>query len=154
MLRIRALLCGFVLGVSALTAGCSSEPTVEQQVIAVIREMESRVEAAERRAFIAHVAMDFTGQGGTMNRDELNAMVLLQLNQHRRLQAQLGPIAVTPTGPDTADASFHVLLTGGTGWLPESGQAFQVNTHWVDRGDDWQLAAAEWEPVELSLPLN
>jgi hypothetical protein len=127
---------------------------VAQQIIKVINDMESQVEAAERRAFIAHVAMDFRGQDGAMTRDELNALVLLQLNQHRRLQAQLGPIAVTSAAPDAAEASFHALLTGGTGWLPETGQAFQVHTRWVKRGDDWQLVAADWRPVELSVTLE
>jgi hypothetical protein len=154
MLRARVLLQSFVLGISVLAASCGSEPTVEQQIIGVINEMESQVEAAERRAFIAHVAMDFKGQAGAMTRDELNAMVLLQLNQHRRLQAQLGPIAVSSATPGAAEASFHVLLTGGTGWLPETGQAFQVTTRWDKQGDDWQLVEAQWRPVELSLPLN
>lgn len=138
------------LAFSGLLVSCGSEPTVEQQIIGVIGTMEAQVEAAERGAFIGQVAPDFRGQDGAMSRDQLNALVLLQLNQHRRVQAQLGPITVSSNLPEEATASFHMLLTGGAGWLPESGQVFQVTTHWAVRDGDWRLVAAEWKPVDLA----
>ncbi len=49
-----------------LLAGCDTPLTVEQQVISTIREMEARIEAGERRAFMEYIAEDFTAQRGRM----------------------------------------------------------------------------------------
>jgi hypothetical protein len=148
MLR-RLLLISIGAWMSCLAMSCSPPPSVEQQVINVIKEMEKRVEAGERRAFIAHVAQEFAGQDGMMTRDELNAMVLLQLNRHRQLQVQLFPIQVTPTMPGEAEAHFRVLVTGGPGWLPDSGQMFAVETRWQGQDGDWLLVTARWQAVRV-----
>ena len=109
MMTPRALLPGL----AALLVACSQPLTVEQQVITVIRQMEEKIEAGERRAFMAHIADDFSGQGGRMNRDQARALVVFQLRRFERLQAQLFPITVTETGRDTATAEFRALVTGG-----------------------------------------
>ena len=94
-------------------AACSQPLTVEQQVIATIRQMEEKIEAGQRLAFMEHVDEAFTGQDGQMNRDQVRALVIFQLNRHKQLQAQLFPISVSETGPDTATAKFRALVTGG-----------------------------------------
>ncbi|MGH8034455.1 MAG: hypothetical protein ACREO9_04460 [Lysobacterales bacterium] len=154
MLNTRPPVSCLALVLFGMVASCGSERTVEQHIIGLISEMEIQVEAAERRAFMAHVAEDFQGQDGATTRDELNAMVLFQLNQHRRLQAQLGPITVTSATPGTADASFHVMLTGGGGWIPDTGQVFQVTTHWAGRDGDWKLVTANWQAVDVAALLE
>jgi hypothetical protein len=140
---------GCAAALFVLATGCSPPMTVEQQVIAVIREMESRIEAVERRPFMSHVAGDFSGQDGQMNRDQFNALVLYYLRRYKRLNAQLLPIQVTPEGDDRAAARFRVLLTGGEGWLPEHGELYQVETRWRREDGDWLLQAANWRPVTL-----
>jgi hypothetical protein len=142
---MRALLP--LLCVLALTAGCGAELTVEQQVIATIREMEARIEAGERRPFMDYVAEDFSGQGGSLNREQLRALLIMQLNRYQRLQGQLLPIQVEETGEGTATARFRALVTGGPGWIPESGQLFEFHTAWRRVDGEWQVAAANWEPV-------
>ena len=132
-----------------LLAACSDSLTVEQQVIATIREMETKIEAGERRAFMDHIAEDFSAQDGKMTRDEVRALVIFQLNRHRRLQGQLFPISVIETGPVSAQASFRALVTGGPGWIPDSGQVYDFETTWQLDGSDWLLTAANWKPVPL-----
>lgn len=134
-----------LLGLSA----CSQPLTVEQQVIAVIREMEARIEALERRPFMSHLTDDFTAQDGRMNRDQFNALVLYYLRRYQRLNAQLLPIHVSADGENAASARFRVLVTGGDGWLPESGQIYQVETRWRREGGDWLLYTAHWQPVAI-----
>jgi hypothetical protein len=129
--------------------GCSETLTVEQQVIVAIRQMEAKIEAGERRPFMQHIAADFQAQGGAMNRDQVRAMVIFQLNRHQRLQAQLFPIAVLETGENTASATFRALVTGGPGWIPDSGQLFDFKTQWRLEDGDWLLTAADWSPVQL-----
>lgn len=141
------LFAGFLI--SILLHACSKPLTVEQQVISVIREMETRIEDGERRPFMSHVAADFSGQNGQLDRAQLRAMVIYQLNRHQRLHAQLFPIRVTETGADTASAEFRALITGGPRWIPESGQVFEFATDWRKQDGDWLLQAAKWTPVDL-----
>ena len=131
----------------ALAAGCDAELTVEQQVIATIREMEARIEAGERRPFMAYISEDFRGQGGSLNREQLRALLIMQLNQYQRLQGQLLPIQVEHTGEDTATARFRALVTGGPGWIPDSGQLFEFRTGWRRVEGEWQVVSADWEPI-------
>ena len=138
------------LAAVAWMAGACSQPlTVEQQVIATIRDMESSIESGERRPFIAHVDKDFSGQDAVMTRDQLNAMVLYQLNRHERVHVQLLPIQVVVKNPGEAEAYFDVLLTGGSGWLPDSGQMLNVVTGWRLVDGDWLLRTASWKPVNI-----
>ena len=130
-------------------AACSENLTVEQQVIVTIREMEEKVEAGERRPFMDYLSEDFTAQGGSMNREQVRALFVYQLNRHKRLRAQLFPISVVETGENRAEATFRALVTGGPGWIPESGQVFDFETHWIRQEGAWLLASANWDPVPL-----
>lgn len=141
-----ALLC--LLALAGLVS-CSEELTVEQQVIITIREMEEKVEAGERRPFMKYLSPDFTAQGGSMNRDQVRALFIYQLNRHEKLRAQLFPISVTETGENRAAATFRALVTGGPGWIPESGQVFDFDTTWIRAEGEWLLTSANWEPVPL-----
>jgi hypothetical protein len=145
----RAFVCFRIFLLLAGLSACSQPLTVEQRIIASIRTMEAKIEAGERRPFMEHIAEDFTGQGGLMTRDQVRAMVIFQLNRHKRLQAQLFPIHVTESAGNTAVASFRALVTGGPKWIPESGQVFDFETHWRLVDDEWYLYAANWTPVVL-----
>lgn len=141
---IRRALAVLWLSATAILAGCSEPPSVEQQVVAAIQELEALGEAGDRGGFMDGVAEDFQGQGGAMTRDEFGALLVLQWNQHRRIRAQLFPIEVTELGPALATAQFRVLLTGGGGLIPESGRLYDVETTWSAEGGDWLLWRASW----------
>lgn len=142
---VRMVLSGWLL----MLAACSPELTVQQRLIANIRTMETHIEAGERRPFMNFVTEDFQAQGGQMGREQLNAFVLLQLRQHQALHAQLFPIQVSQDSATTAQARFRALVTGGPGWLPDSGQLFQITTGWRLEDDQWLMNSASWEPVYL-----
>lgn len=137
-----------------LLASCGRPPSVEQQIIATIRQMEEEVEAGESHDFLQHIDAGFSGPNEAMTRDQVRALLLIQLNQYQRLRAQLFPIHVSPAGADAADARFRALVTGGPGWIPESGQVYAFQTHWRRDGGDWLLVAADWEPVPLEEALQ
>jgi hypothetical protein len=146
MAGVMAVLLSFGL----LLTACSKELTVEQQIIAAIRDMEARIEEGERRPFMAHVAEDFVGQNGAMTVQQLNAMVLFQLHRNQRVRAQLLPIHVTSDGPDRAEARFDALITSGPGLIPDQGQKFEFLTLWQRREDEWLLVGASWQPDVLN----
>lgn len=143
-----------LLWVFAGLAACSQPLTVEQQVITVIRDMEASIEAGKRRDFMEHVSEDFTGQGAIDNRDQLNAMILYQFGRHKKIQAQFLPIRVTPTMTGEAEAFFRVLLTGGDGLLPDSGQMYSMVTRWREDDGDWMLVSARWKTVAMEALLE
>jgi len=145
------LVFSFALAVLALVS-CGQKLTVEQQVIATLRDMESAAEEGRHLDFMAYVAQDFSAQQGAMARLDFHRFMIFQINQHRRLQAQFFPIYVSETGEDTASAHFKLLVTGGAGLLPDSGQLFEVETQWVRDGGDWLLRRADWEAVRLPDP--
>lgn len=141
------ILCGLLLAL--LLAACSSELSLEQQIIATLRNMEAHIEAGERREFMNNVAEDFRGQGGELNHDQLNGLLLYQLRRYQRVHAQLLPVTVRPAGVDEAEASFQILLTGGAGLLPESGQLYQVSSLWRLEDGQWLLQSAQWQPTSV-----
>ena len=139
--------CLFVL---ILLAGCGKELSVEQQIIATLRNMEVAAEEGEHFAFMEYLADSFKGQQGSMDRRDFHRFMIFQINQNRRLQAQFFPIFVKETGEGQASANFKILITGGGGLLPERGQIFEVDTAWIRADGDWLLDNANWKPLHLS----
>ena len=142
------LLLGAALAALMLNA-CGEKLTVGQQIIATLRNMEVAAEQGQHLEFMTYVADSFGGQKGSMDRRAFHRFMLFQINQNRRLQAQFFPIYVTETGEDTASAHFRLLVTGGAGLLPDSGQLFEVETQWQRDGSDWVLNEADWQAVQL-----
>lgn len=136
--------CSFILVV--LTGACSPPPSVEQQIVAEIRAMEEAIEAGERLNFIGHVADDFRGQGGAMNREQLRAYIVLQYGRYESIEARILPITVREISEMEASAEFRALLTGGPNWIPEDGQMYRIETLWRLQDGEWLLTAADWEP--------
>ena len=128
---------------------CGDEPTLEQQIIGTINEMEQLAEEGKRGAFIDKVAGEFSGKLGLLSKDEFNRFMIMQWNRNNKLHAQLFPIAVRSLGPGMAAADFNGLITGGRGLLPERGQLFHFETTWLEEDGEWLLATANWEPVSM-----
>jgi len=126
---------------------CSHGPSAEEQIRAVIGQLEAHGEQGERRAFMALVAEDFSAQQGSLSRDEFRALLIIQWNRYRRLSAQLGPISVQVSSGTEAQARFQALITGGPGLIPENGQLYDIHTRWRKVNDEWLLAGADWKPV-------
>ncbi|MCP4045810.1 MAG: hypothetical protein GY732_07450 [Gammaproteobacteria bacterium] len=135
-----------------LLAACSEELSIDQQIIATLRNMEYAAEEGEHFEFISYLSDSFRAQQGTMDRREFHRFMIFQINQNRRLQAQFFPIYVKETGENTASAHFRILVTGGGGLLPDRGQLFDVETHWLRDGSDWKLDKADWKTVRLPDP--
>jgi hypothetical protein len=135
-----------------LLVACGEELSVDQQIIATLRNMEYAAEEGEHFEFISYVAESFSAQQGTMDRREFHRFMIFQINQNRRLQAQFFPIYVQETGEGMASAHFRILVTGGGGLLPDRGQLFDVETHWLRDGSDWKLVKADWKAVRLPDP--
>lgn len=132
-----------------LLPACSKELSVEQHIISRLRAMEEAAEQGEHFEFMAYVAESFAGQYGSMDRRAFHRFMIFQINQKRRLHAQFFPIRVQEQTEDLASAQFNLLVTGGAGLLPDSGQLFAVKTHWQLQSGEWLLTEADWEAAQL-----
>jgi len=142
------LISGLLLA-AVLLAACGEKLSVEQQIIATLRNMEYAAEDGQHLSFMAYVADSFSGQQGSMDRREFHRFMIFQINQNRRLQGQFFPIYVKEVDENTASAQFKLLVTGGAGLLPDKGQLFEVETQWQRDGSDWLLNEAAWKAVQL-----
>jgi len=141
-----------VLLAVSLLAACGEELSIDQQIIATLRNMEYAAEEGEHFEFMSYVADSFSAQQDSMDRREFHRFMIFQINQNRRLQAQFFPIYVQETGEDMASAHFRILVTGGGGLLPDRGQLFEVETNWLRDGGDWMLEKANWQAVQFPDP--
>lgn len=132
-----------------LLPACGKELSVEQHIIANLRAMEEAAEQGEHFDFMAYVAESFAGQYASMDRRAFHRFMIFQINQNRRLHAQFFPIRVQEQAQDLASAQFKLLVTGGAGLLPESGQLFDVKTRWQLEDGDWMLTEADWQAAQL-----
>ena len=140
------------LAISALLlVACGDHLSVEQKIIANLRSMEAAAEEGEHLEFMTHVTESFQGQYGDMDRRAFHRFMIFQMNQNRRLQAQFFSIRVQQPNLDQTQANFNLLVTGGGGLLPESGQFFDVKTHWQLSDGDWVLNAADWEVSRMPM---
>lgn len=153
-MRMRWVLSSLLVAFSLLA--CNDELSVEQQVIATLRSMEAAAEEGQHFEFMGYVADTFSGQQDSMDRREFHRFMIFQINQNRRLQAKFFPIHVQSSIDDQAVARFKLLVTGGGGLLPERGELFAVETHWLRDGGDWKLDKADWESALMpeSPPLS
>ena len=142
-LSARSLLLGVLASVVAV--GCS-RTAPEQAVREQLEVLQAAIDGRDAGDVQALLADDFVGNQG-MDRRGARQLAVAVFLQHRDVGARIGPVAVELRGEDEATATFSVLATGGSGgFLPETGQVFDVETGWrlVDR--EWRLLNARWTP--------
>lgn len=145
-MRPLQMLAGVFALFVAVLSGCSRTPE-EQRIREAIAEMQKAVETREPRTFMRHVADDFTGNAGAVDRDGVHNLLRAQFLRNERIGVTLGPIDVERTGT-RATATVTATLTGGSGgWLPERGALYRFTTGWKDDGGDWRCISAEWEQL-------
>lgn len=140
---IRVLLTAWLV----LLVGACSVSDREQQLRQQISALQEAIDRRDVGDVEALLADDFVGNEGMDRRGarQLAAAVFLR---HREVAARIGPVEVELRGQDDAVARFPVLATGGSGGLlPESGQAYQVETGWRLIDGEWKLRNASWKPA-------
>ena len=125
----------------AMLSACASAPD-EQRLRDTIAAMETAIESGDAGDFADHVADDFSGQGGSMDRRQLRATLLAQTMRHQNISVLIGPIAVKLYG-DRATATMSLVATGGQ-WLPETGRQIELESHWRIEDGEWICFRAEW----------
>src|SRR6478736_2889983 len=121
-----------------LLAGCSRDDP-EQAVRRQVEAMQVAIDARDAGDVEDLLAQDFVGNDG-MDRRAIRQLAAAVFLRHREVTAKVGPVSVELRGETDAIAHFSVLATGGSGgFLPESGQVYQVETGWRLIDGEWKL---------------
>lgn len=124
--------------------GCA-RPAPEQAVRAQLQALQTAIDARDAGAVEALLADDFIGNEGLDRRGAKRLAAGLFL-RYRDVGAKLRPVEVELHGETDAVARFNLLATGGAGGLlPESGQAYRVETGWRLLDGEWKLRSASWK---------
>lgn len=128
--------------VSILPA-CGRAPA-ETRLRQQIEAMQDAVSQRDPRGFMQGVATDFQGNGG-MDRDALHNLLRGQVLAKANIGVVSGPLDVQVSG-DTARVRFQVALTGGSGrFVPDSAQAYEIDSGWREEDGEWRVYYAKWE---------
>ena len=128
-----------------LVAGCGKDDP-EQAVRLQVEAMQAAIDARDAGDVEDLLARDFVGNDG-MDRRAIRQLAAGVFLRHREVAAKVGPVSVELRGKSDAIARFSVLATGGSGgFLPESGQVYQVETGWRLVDGEWKLLSANWTP--------
>ena len=132
----------WLLAATLLLGACSATPP-EQALRESVSDLEAALEARDADALADLLAEDFAGEDG-MDRATASRVARLSFLRHRDIGVALGPLDITLL-EGHATVRFTAALTGGSGWLPEQGSVYRVETGWRRDGDGWLLTSARWE---------
>ena len=128
-----------------LLLGACSRPSDEDQIRAAISQMQQAIEAGKPADFMRHVADDFTGDNGALDKQGLHNLLRAQVLTHARIGISLVSQDVELQG-DRATVKVAVTMTGGSGrWLPERGSMQQIESGWRRQDGDWLCFNAQWQ---------
>ena len=139
------VVAGMAVITALLVAGCGKDDP-EQAVRLQVEAMQAAIDARDAGDVEDLLARDFVGNDG-MDRRAIRQLAAGVFLRHREVAAKVGPVSVELRGKSDAIARFSVLATGGSGgFLPESGQVYQVETGWRLVDGEWKLLSASWTP--------
>lgn len=144
MTRFAISILTLVFVVACLLAGCTRTPD-EQRIRNAIGAMHVAVSERTPKEFLRHVADDFTGDEGALDRAGVANLLRALILRHASIGALIGPIDIEIDG-DRAIARFPLTLTGGSGsLLPDSAGQYQFETGWRREGGTWLCLNAQWQ---------
>lgn len=136
-----ALACGLAL------AGCSRE-VPEDAIRAQVVALQAAIEQRSASDVADVLDEDFIGPQN-MDRRAARQMAAMLMLRHQRIGVLTGPVDVTLQGEDRATVSTRAALTGGEGsaLLPDSAQAWRIESGWRLRDGVWRITSLTWTPV-------
>ncbi|MBX3693214.1 nuclear transport factor 2 family protein [Dokdonella sp.] len=137
---------GLLVGCLVALAACARTPD-EQLLREAMDTMQQALEQARPADFMEHVAEDFTGAGGSIDRKGLRDLLRAQMLGNARIGITRGPADIEVHG-DRATVRVTATFTGGDSrWLPERGSVYTLTSGWRRTGGKWHCYNAQWERV-------
>lgn len=139
--RCVALLLVLMLG----AAGCARTPP-DEALRQTVRDGFAAIESRDARQLADRIADDFVGPAG-LDRDGARRLAALHFMRHGDVGMLPGPLDVELQGQH-ARVRFSAVISGGSGrLLPDSAQAWQVDTGWRLVDGEWLMTSADWTPA-------
>ncbi|MCD9005641.1 nuclear transport factor 2 family protein [Luteimonas sp. XNQY3] len=133
--------CGLAL------VGCSREAS-EDAIRAQVAALQSAIEQRSASDVADVLDEDFIGPQN-MDRRAARQMAAVLMLRHQRIGVLTGPVDVVLQGEDRATVRTRAALTGGKGGalLPDSAQAWRIESGWRLRDGVWRMTRLTWTPV-------
>jgi len=133
----------FPISLALLIAACARTPDVDA-IRANVQAMAAAAESQSKAGVLAHVADDFIGNEGELERAGLEQLLRARLLAGRSIGVSIGRVEVEVDG-DRATARFDATVTDGSGrWLPEHRAVLKMTTAWRREQRDWRCYNAKW----------
>lgn len=128
-------------------AGCSREAP-EDAIRAQVAALQTAIEQRSASDVADVLDEDFIGPQN-MDRRAARQMAAVLMLRHQRIGVLTGPVDVTLQGEDRATVRTRAALTGGEGsaLLPDSAQAWRIESGWRLRDGVWRITSLAWTPV-------
>lgn len=130
--------------VFALLTACAPPPDDEAMLRKILDEMEQAVEKKQGKDFLRHVAEDFRGQKGSMDKRGVRRLLLYHFVRHKGIEMLITSREFN-IKEATAKITLQVGVAGLTGIVPERAQYYDVQLFWRKEGDVWRLSGADWQ---------
>lgn len=128
-----------------LALGACARPSDEVQIRTAVGEMQQAIESGKPADFMRHIADDFTGDGGAIDKPGLHNFLRAQVLTNTSIGISLVSTDVQLQG-DRATVKVTVTMTGSSGrWLPERGSVQQIESGWRRQDGDWLCVNAQWQ---------
>ncbi|MBJ6984640.1 nuclear transport factor 2 family protein [Luteimonas sp. MC1750] len=133
-----------LLIVVALAACRKTAP--EEALRQALADAQTAIESRDAGALSEHLAEDFIGPGG-LDRDGARRLAAVHFLRHGEVGVLSGPPDIQLEG-EHARVRLAVALSGRSGrLLPDSAEAWQVDTGWRLVDGDWRMTSADWSPA-------
>ena len=133
----------FPIALALLIAACAHTPDTDA-IRANVQAMAAAAEAQDKAGVLAHVADDFTGNEGELDRAGVEQLLRARLLAGRSIGVSIGRVEVEVDG-DRAIARFEATVTDGSGrWLPDHRAVLKMVTGWRREGREWRCYNAQW----------
>ena len=136
-----------VLTCALALAGCSREAP-EDAIRAQVVALQTAIEHRSASDVADVLDEDFIGPQN-LDRRAARQMAAVLMLRHQRIGVLTGPVDVTLQGEDRATVRTRAALTGGDGsaLLPDSAQAWRIESGWRLRDGVWRITSLTWTPV-------
>jgi hypothetical protein len=139
---IRSVQTLWAFAIWLLLCACSKAPS-EALLLKTIDDLQTMGEARDASGMMAHIADDFSGQSGSMDRNQLRAYLMGIALRTQNVGITRTKTEVSMEG-ERAKVQIHMLVTDGGRILPSTGQLVEATTQWRFASGEWQLASAVW----------
>ena len=143
----RAARCISAAIIALVATGCGPGDDDAGRIHAILEQMTQALEQGDVGDFLEPIADDFIAAERSLDKSALRLVVMRERLARKSISVQRINTRVEMLSGTRATAAFRAIATGGSGWLPEEGRLWLIETGWRLDGNDWKLVSAHWKPV-------